>query len=158
MSHVAKAVLSLAVLLSSSVAAAAPTLLKADEFLGSVPGVPIRDVNSGGLPWVLDKADVKLEADGTLKVNVVGLVFAPGTPAAGTVGAVTHFAVTLSCVQADGSTANVTTDGFPVTTDGDVRFKTTIEIPPVCYAPVVLIRSFNPDTLAAGAWFAVNGF
>lgn len=158
MPHVTKAALALAVLLSSSVAAAAPTLLKADEFLGNVPGVPIRGVNSGGLPWVLDKIDVKLEADGTLKVNVDGLVFAPGTPAAGTTGAVTHYAVTLSCIQADGSTANVTTGGFAVTTDGDVRFKTTIEIPPVCYAPVILVRSFNPATQAAGNWFAVNGF
>jgi hypothetical protein len=157
--------LPLALLLSSSVAVAdgPENLLKTDRFRGSVPGVAIRDVASGGRPWVIGSGEAKLEADGTFKLEVEGLVFPPGTvingvDVSGTRGPITHFAATLSCIQADGTTANVTTTGFPATTTGDGHVKTKIDVPPVCYAPVVLVRSFNPTTGVPGNWFAVTGF
>ena len=174
---VAKLSVSLAVLLSS-VPALAENLLDTDQFRGSVPGIVIRDVASGGRPWVLDsiKAQLKAPGDGQttarLKVDVNGLVFAPGTiiggvNVGGTTGAVTHFAATLSCVDAAGQTVNVTTGGFPTTTTGVARIEQDIDVPAVCYAPILLVRSFTPAANnngavpaagTAGNWFASTGF
>ena len=175
--RVAKLVLSLAVVLFS-LPAAAENLLNTDQFRGSVPGIVIRDVASGGRPWVLDsiKAQLKAPDDGEassrLKVDVKGLVFAPGTiiggvDVGGTTGAVTHFAATLSCVNELGQTVNVTTGGFPTTTTGNARIEQDIDVPAVCYAPIVLVRSFTPAAGnngavpaagTAGNWFASTGF
>lgn len=138
-------------------------LYKAAQFRGSVPGVVLRDVASGGRAWVIASAKAKVDDEGMLKVRVEGLVFAPGSvingvDVSGTTGPVTHFAATLSCIRADGTTASVTTSGFPATAQGDATIHQRIDLPPVCYAPVVLIRSFNPTALTAGAWFAATGF
>lgn len=162
----AKALLSLAVLLAAlpAVAKDDPELLKTDSFLGSVPNVPIRGINSGGVAWVLTSIEAKLEQVGPaesgfrpaeLKVDVVGLQFAPPDPRAGTRGAVAQFAATVSCVDALGQTVNVTTGGFPTTLAGDAQIRAIVQLPEVCYAPLVFVRSF---AAAAGNWFAVNGF
>ena len=149
--------LSLALVLFAGVAQADDdSLLKADRFRGSVPGVTIGNVASGGRPWVITSGHAKLDADGTFKVEVEGVVFAPGTPNAGTTGAVNALAAALVCTQADGTTTVVNTAPFPVTTTGDGRIKTTIEVPAVCYAPAVLIRNATNGVL--GNWFAVTGF
>lgn len=137
------------------------TVLKADRFRGSVPGVTIGNVASGGRPWVISEAHAKLDADGTFKVEVEGLVFAPGTiiggvNVGGTTGAVRAFAAALVCTQADGTTAVVSTEPFAATATGDGEIKTTIAVPPVCYAPAVLIRNATNGVL--GNWFAVTGF
>ena len=175
--RVARNVVSLAVVLFA-LPAAAENLVDTAQFRGAVPGIVIRDVASGGRPWVLTsiKAVLKEPGDGEtssrLKVDVVGLVFAPGTiiggvNVGGTTGAVTHFAATLSCVDATGLTVNVTTGGFPTTTTGNARIEQDIDVPPVCYAPIVLVRSFTPAAGnngavpaagTAGNWFASTGF
>jgi hypothetical protein len=159
------ALLSLPVLLAVSHPAAADddNLLKVSQFRGSVPGVVLRDVPSGGRPWVIRAARARLEEDGDLRLEVRGLVFAPGTvlngvDVSGTTGPITAFAATLSCIAADGTTANVTTGGFPATPTGDATIRQRLELPPVCYAPVVLIRAFTPTTGAVGGWFAADGF
>lgn len=139
-------------------------LLEVEQFRGiTVTGTAIRGITGGGRPWVITRAEAELEANGRFQLEVVGLVFAPGVvvggvPVGGTTGAVTHFAATLSCLDAAGNTVNVTTPGFPASTTGDGQIETTLELPPVCLAPAVLIRSFNPTTGTAGNWFAVSGF
>jgi hypothetical protein len=137
------------------------TLLKADQFRGSVPGVTIGNVASGGRPWVISDGHAKLEADGTFKVEVEGLVFPPGTViggvnVGGTTGAVRAFAAALVCTQADGTTTVVNTEPFPATATGDGQIKTRIDVPAVCYAPAVLVRNATNGVL--GNWFAVTGF
>jgi hypothetical protein len=135
-----------------------------EHFRGSVPGFVVAGVPSGGRPWVIRSGSAKLDADGTLKVEVQGLVFAPGSivggvDVSGTTGPVTHFAASLACAQADGTHAVVaTTPGFPVTTTGDGEIRTRIAVPASCYAPAVLVRSFSPASGTAGAWFAADGF
>jgi hypothetical protein len=139
-------------------------LLKLERFRGSVVGFDIAGVQSGGKPWVIRSGSAKLDADGTFKVEVEGLVFAPGSivggvDVSGTTGPITRFAASLACAQADGSHAVVaTTPGFPVTTTGDGEVRARIDVPAVCYAPLVLVRASSAATGAAGAWFAAGGF
>ncbi len=156
-----------AVLLLSSHAALADghrPLLELERFRGSVPGFTIAGVPSGGKPWVVGSAEAKLEADGTLKIEVHGLVFAPGSivggkDVSGTTGPITAFAATLACARPDGTHAAVaTTPGFAVTTTGDGEIAARIELPATCYAPAVLVRAFDRATGTAGAWFAADGF
>lgn len=167
----AKALLAVVVVLAALPASAeAPdNLFKADQFRGSVPSLPMRGIGSGGAPWVLTSIEAKVDAPlagetmAQLKVEVIGLVFAAGTiiggvDVGGTRGGVAQFAATLSCVDEAGQTVNVTTGGFPTTTTGDAKIKERIALPPVCYSPLVFVRSFNPTTGVAGNWFAVNGF
>jgi hypothetical protein len=130
-------------------------LLKESNFRGSVPGVPIGNVPSGGVPWVIQEGNARLDSDGSFNVEVKGLVFATG-PNAGTTGPVNAFAAALVCTQADGTTTVVNTEPFPVTSAGDGQIKTTIAVPAVCYAPAVLIRNATRGVL--GNWFAVTGF
>jgi hypothetical protein len=149
------------VLLAGVARADSDNLLKANQFRGSVPGVTIGNVASGGRPWVIESASAKLDLDGTFKVEVEGLVFAPGTiiggvDVGGTTGAVRAFAAALVCTQADGTTTTVNTAPFPATTTGDGQIKTKIDVPPVCYAPAVLVRNATNGVL--GNWFAVTGF
>jgi hypothetical protein len=161
--------LSLVLLVAAPAAASADDLFKTDRFRGSVPGITIRDVASGGRPWILKSIQARLEAPkgdettATLKVDVKGLVFPPGTvingeDVGGTRGGVTHFAATLSCIDALGATVNVTTGGFETTLDGDADIRERITVPAVCYAAVLLVRSFNPTAGTAGNWFAASGF
>ena len=154
----------LAALALPAAARAEDSLLEAESFRGiSVPGTSIRGIAGGGRPWVISRAKVELEASGKIEVRVTGLVFAPGVivggvDVGGTTGAVTQFAATVSCLDAAGNTVNTTTPGFPASTTGDGRLEATISIPPVCLAPAVLLRSFNPVAGTAGSWFAISGF
>lgn len=166
----AKVFLSAAVLLSSlpAVAGDGQRLFDLDSFRGNERLATLRGINAGGQPWVFDSIDAKLDApregetQARLRVKVKGLVFAPGTPLAGTRGQVSHYAATLSCFKgADTDPANhvlVTTTGFPTNLDGDADIDEVIEVPAVCFAAVLFVRSFNPDTGQAGNWFAVSGF
>lgn len=168
----AKVFLSAAVLLSSLPASASDALFKTDQFLGSFPNFPLRGIGSGGRPWVLTSIEAKLEAPeggetrATLKVEVVGLVFADGTiingvDVSGTRGGVDQYVATLSCLDQAGNTTNVTTRGFDTTVGGDAEIKDRIDVPTPCYAPLVFVRSFTADATGVrrpGNWFAVNGF
>jgi hypothetical protein len=132
----------------------AATILEADTLAGvSGPYVgatnPIRDVNGGGIPWDIAKGKVELEADGSLEVEVEGLVLA-------TTGAnpVPSFRAIVSCQTiVDGAAAvrNVSTDPFLATTTGDSKIEATVSLPDPCFAPIVFVTS------PTGSWFAVTG-
>jgi hypothetical protein len=135
-------------------------LLEADTMVGvNGPFVgnanPIRGVNGGGLPWVLDEADVELDRDGKLDVEVEGLIIPDmgNNPAP-------FFKVIVSClsVDADGIlvTANVMTtngdevmEGDPL--NGDARIQADVVLPTPCIAPIVFVTSPNGD------WFSATG-
>lgn len=125
----------------------------APPFTGSAANA-IRGVTGAGAPWVIGDSDVRLRADGRLKVEVEGLVIAPNGPAAvaGT-NPVPVMKITVSCVSGDGSTMNVFTEGFPVDPAGNGEIKTMISLPHPCVAPIIFVANNN----AAGAWFAVTG-
>jgi hypothetical protein len=122
-------------------------------FTGSAANA-IRGVTGAGAPWVIGESEVRLRADGRLKVEVEGLVIAPNGPAAvaGT-NPVPVMKITVSCVGGDGTTMNVSTEGFLVDADGDGEINTMVSLPSPCVAPIIFVANNN----AAGAWFAVTG-
>lgn len=119
---------------------------------------PIRGVNGGGAPWAIGHADGTLRSDGTLEINVFGLVLAndPSVPQnlRNTNPNATFIGV-VSCMSVDPSgavnTVNVPTPPFPATPAGDSRIATKVTLPAPCLAPVLFVAS------ATGAWFSVTG-
>jgi hypothetical protein len=121
-------------------------------FLGSAN--PIRGVNGGGAPWVLDLAHGKLKANGDLDILVKGLVI-PGVG-----NPVNPFRAIVSCLTVDefGDVAeqNIITDpedtqmiGDPG--NGDARIRAKINLPDPCVAPIIFVTS------PGGSWFASTG-
>lgn len=128
----------------------------------------LRDVG-GGRAWVILAANAELDEDGTLEVEVVGLVL-KDPPFAG-VNPITQFFATLSCLDlATGDVVNINTDTFAATLQGDSEIKDTIVLPPTCVDPVVLVRGDLSSVLGnpfpsnpvgpdpADPWFAATGF
>ena len=141
----ATAVLSLALALVAG-ATAAPKLLENTALEGVPSGRPVvRGVTGAGLPWVVaDGTNAKLSVDGELKVVVHGLLFAPGTPLAGTRGGIEQVKATVVC--ADGSL--VDSAAVPLSLEGDASVRETVALPAGCSDPIVMVRSLG------GAWFA----
>lgn len=121
---------------------------------------PIRGVNGGGLPWVVERGKGELRADGRLSIDVRGLVLDPDDPVvierglAGVNPAATFRAI-VSCLTLDDMgnaiTVNVQTEEFDADEAGDSKIRTRVELPSPCFAPVVFV------TNAGGAWFASTG-
>jgi hypothetical protein len=115
---------------------------------GSLVGSDIiREVPAGGAPWVIDSARGKLTAAGKLNINVKGLVLEDsGVNPSETFGGL------VSCLDADGNTANFSTTGvFPADTDGNAKISETLSITKPCLAPIIFV------TGSAGQWFAATG-
>jgi hypothetical protein len=61
---------------------ALPIQAKADDtrfdspIVGSSPNTPIAGVPSGGAPWVVGRGRARLESDGSLEIEVTGLLLA----------------------------------------------------------------------------------
>lgn len=129
-------------------------------FTGNKAADKTRGIPGGGLPWVVDRAQGVLRADGDLDIRVRGLVLDPNDPAvpgnrAGT-NPVAQFKAVVSCltVQPDGSTAvmNVSSALFPASPEGDCVIRDTVDLPDPCIAPIVFVTS------PGGSWFAATGF
>ncbi|SDS42623.1 hypothetical protein [Jiangella sp. DSM 45060] len=118
---------------------------------------PIRGVNGGGLPWQLDDADVELNSDGRIEVEVEGLVLleaAPVPPDRQGINPAPAFVAVVSClttVDGAATTVNVATDPFPASTSGDSEIEDRVDLPDPCIAPVVFV---GPN---ATTWFAATG-
>lgn len=118
--------------------------------------MPIRGINGGGIPWMIRAASGELKADGKLRIQVRGLVLAAGSNAGS--NPITSFRGLVSCLQSDGTPANVSTDPFPATTGpasdggGDAKIEAKVDLPQPCIAPIIFVTS------PGGAWFASTGF
>jgi hypothetical protein len=130
-------------------AGAAPKLLRNTDLVGiTTPNEILRGIQGGGFPWVIDEGSkARVDVDGELKVEVRGLLFAPGTPFAGTTGTVTS--VFASVVCADGSVASSQT--VPLSSAGDAEIRETVTLPADCTDPIVLVRT------PSGRWLAEAG-
>ena len=119
-------------------------------------GNPIRGVDGGGLPWVLDEAEVELDRDGKLDVEVEGLIvpsmgFNPGP----------FFRAIVSCLSVDAGVVVIvnviTTNGAEVMEgdplDGNARIEADLVLPTPCIAPIVFVAAS-----AQVRWFAATGF
>ncbi len=111
---------------------------------------PIRGVSGGGLPWVIGSGQGELETDGSLKVQVRGLVLATTRT-----NPFANFRAIVSCRSIDSAgqltVANVSTDNFLATPEGDSDIEATVNLPTPCIAPIIFVTS------PTGAWFAATG-
>lgn len=118
-------------------------------FLGSAN--PVHGVNGGGLPWVLDDGELRVKADGRVRMEVEGLVI---DPAANSALAGTNpspvFKVVISCDNGDGTFTKVSSETTPATTTGDASLRTRVTLPAKCADPIAFITNAN------GAWFAAT--
>lgn len=151
-----RAFLTVAVLLAATLPARAgdETLFEFERLRGiPTAGLNVRDIPGGGLPWTIRKGEAKLGTDGTLKVEVEGLVLAAG-PNAGT-NPVAMFMATLSCLDAAGSIRNISTAPVPASAAGDARIEQVLALPETCLGPIVFVRAGLPTNTR---WFAISGF
>ena len=118
----------------------------------------IRGVPGAGLPWTLGSVTGNLKTDGTLLIDVKGLVLAddPMVPAEKRLtNPVAYFKGIVSCksIDAMGSvvTVNTSTDQFHATVTGDAKIEAMLYLPYPCVAPIIFVTS------PTGAWFAVTG-
>jgi hypothetical protein len=119
---------------------------------GAQSAGPMRGINGGGIPWTIQRGQGQLKVDGSLEIEVTGLVLATtGSNPSPT------FRGLVSCVNADGTFSNILTAPFPATTGpassggGDASIEATVTLPAPCIAPIVFVTS------AGGSWFAATG-
>jgi hypothetical protein len=116
---------------------------------------PIRGINGGGLPWVVrDGAKGELKADGSLEVEVRGLVLADDPavpPAVRLTNPIPNFRAIVSCYGTDGMAHNIMTGLFPADPQGRSKIEAKVQLPSSCIAPLVFVTS------PGGAWFATIG-
>jgi hypothetical protein len=121
------------------------------------PTNAIRGVPGAGLPWVIDRADGELRADGHFEVRVSGLVLASVAPVPANLqgtNPLPQFSAIISCLSISSGaavTVNVRTANFPADPAGDAQLETDVTLPHPCIAPIVFV------TTVGGAWLASTG-
>jgi hypothetical protein len=105
----------------------------------------------GGVPWVLTRGEARLRSDGTLQVEVRGLVI-PVAPFTGTPGPVTTVSASLYCGAS--STAQGTTPSVPISMTGDAFMQGPVTVPAKCLQPTVLVHPNSATT----TYIAATGF
>ena len=133
--------------------------------IGSVPGLAIGGVNSGGAPWVVQTGEASISQGGQLHVEVHGLLIGPGGPTnlVGSTGPVAMVGATLIC-GGTGGTPVPATGGLvtpsPLGASGNAEINQAVNLPSLCFGPVVLVRIFTsaaPLGSQLGSFIAVSG-
>jgi hypothetical protein len=141
-----------------------PMQAKADDtrfdspIVGSSPNSPIAGVSSGGAPWVVSSGRARLESDGSLEVEVKGLLLAAvvGPPNAGTTAGIPQVAASVVCGAVVPPMATTEPVTFPPSGSFEIRAHVTLP-EPACQGAVVLIRIVRPANAAPAAYIAVTG-
>jgi hypothetical protein len=119
----------------------------------------IRGVPAGGVPWVVEQGEVKIESDGLLRADIEGLLITgTGTNLDGTTGPVRGVRASLTC---QGTNVTATTGVVALSSEGNAEIEQTISLPRSCVAPIVLIRVASTSGNAGplmGPWIAASGF
>ena len=105
-----------------------------------------RGLTAGGKPWAITSGTGELDSDGTLHVDVSGLVI-PVAPFNGR-NPLPVFGAVVSCITSHHQVVNVLTGPFPTNSAGDATINATVSLPHPCTQAVVFVTS------AGGAWFA----
>ncbi|MDQ1629467.1 MAG: hypothetical protein QOI54_3211 [Actinomycetota bacterium] len=121
-------------------------LIKADLTPSKPTDPPIFEVGPGGLPWVLDKGEVRVREDGRTDVRLEGLQIlrADGS----TDNPVTLITASLYC---GGQLAARSAQQPLSVPEGDARFRVWLAVPQTCDMATVLI---NPPPNAKTGQFA----
>jgi hypothetical protein len=131
--------------------------------IGSVPGLGIGGVNSGGAPWVVNEGHASISPNGRIQVEVQGLLIGGTGASAGTTGPVQMVAASLVCGGTGGTAVAVADTAIspaPLSSSGRAQIEQTVTLPAACFGPVVLVRIFNASgALGAqlGPFIAVSG-
>jgi hypothetical protein len=119
----------------------------------------IRGVEGDEAPWVIAKfIRGRLGTDGDLRIRVRGLVFKDDPsvpPELRGKNDEEQFRGLVSCLTEQGDQvveANVVTQGFKATPDGDSNIDAKLALPNPCVAPIVFVLAGSEDK-----WFAVTG-
>ena len=113
---------------------------------------PINGVTGAGAAWRIDSARGELQTDGSLEVEVKGLVLVNTG-----MNPQSAFRAVVACqtiVNGQATTASAVTPAFPATQQGDSEIEANVSIPSPCFDPAVFV------TTGAGTpprWFAVTG-
>ncbi len=84
--------------------------------------------------------------------------FPEGVPCFG-FSPVSFFLARLVCHDAAGEAEVVaTTAPAPLSAKGDGKLRAIIDVPDVCFAPILLIGGVRPDGVTPGRWLATTGF
>jgi hypothetical protein len=131
----------------------AADLLKADLKPCLHDGTSMGGVNSCGKIWKLKAGKAKLGADGTLDVQVSGLVLNDESTGKynGTPDGVDAVAAAVIC---DGSVAGQT-EAMPLSKGGDAKIKAKLQVPAGCANPMVVLRERYEGKI--GGWLAGTG-
>ena len=157
---------------SVSAAPPAPPLVKFEGAIGVDPltGVNgadqlnvVRGISPGGRAWVIRKLKATVGTDGSVSAKGAGLLLSSGD-VIGTRAGNTHVAATLACGAANATASLFTSAQSPLDLAGDFDIGGSLSqdgvnaavLPATCDNPVLLIRSANPTTGVAGAWFAAG--
>jgi hypothetical protein len=123
------------------------------ELFGSTPlpdGAVLFGVKPGGAPWVIDKGEAEARRDGTVKVEVKGLII-PTTGA----NPLNGIAATVYC---NGAAAG-TSKAYPFSADGDAKFEARLarQLPSPCLAPAVVLNPAPNGAVNTAAYIAATG-
>ena len=122
---------------------------------GNNPDIVIGGVQSAGSPWTVKSGFASLDASGKLHVRVRDLIL----PATGDAGPVTAVSASLVC-GGSGGTVESETASVPLSTKGNADLHAHITVPPLCFAPVVLVNiaATNGNPIPQpGTWIAATG-
>lgn len=112
-------------------------------------GQTLFGVVAGGLPWRIQSGNVRLFADGRLRVDVDGLVLATG-PKAGT-NPIPHAQAIVICAGMPAAMSSVVSYSM----EGDAHIHETVALPAHCLAPAVFFAGVPAP--GVDLWFAVTG-
>ena len=141
------------------------TMIGVDRLFRAVFSNPIRGIDGGELPWVLDGARVELRDNGKLEVQVSGLVIpqadAPPTCNGAACNPAPFFRAVVEGVEGivDVEAENITTDngaevmiGDPK--DGNAEIEAMLDLPDPCLAPIVFVTNHLDvnDPQKRGVW------
>ena len=133
--------------------------------IGSIPGLTIGGVPSGGAKWVVREGKASLSPSGELELEVKGLLITgTNTAADGTTGPVTQIAASLVCGGSGGMVV-ATTPAVNLSAEGDAELEAKITPPLPCFGTIILVRvaglNGTPITMPLAQtvpFIAVTGF
>jgi hypothetical protein len=113
----------------------------------------VGDVSSCGKKWKIASSQAKVAADGSVNVEVKGLVLDDVSvgDANGTADGVDAIFVAVLC----GGKLAAQADSVPLSKQGDATFAGKLSVPTDCASPVVLVRERYEGKI--GGWFAASG-
>ena len=131
--------------------------LKADLTACQANGTAIGDVGSCGKIWKLKSGNAHLSSDGTLRVEVKGLVLNDATTGEfnGTPDGVDAVAAAVVCTKPGGATVAAQLEPVMLSKSGDAQVDGKVSLPQGCVAPVVVLRERYEGKI--GGWLAATG-